>query len=168
MTRMCRRAGAWPGGRGRSLRGGMAFLAGVLCLALVCCIALESACLAAVIPDAVWQDNDRNHRRSPSQIKRQLRSPEVRAARLPLDGAERVGSGNEDASVAAEQAARAARVRAQIAQAPAPPGEASDLQMLGQNDWRLKIENAAVALNDSVFLGDIATPLGHMDEALWQ
>lgn len=168
MTHVCRRAEGWPGRRGWSFRGGMAVLAGVLCLAFACCIALESACLAAVIPEAVWQDNDRNHRRSPSQIKRQLRSPEVRAARLPLEGADRVGSGREDASVVAEQAARAARVRSQIAQAPAPPAEASDLQMLGQNDWRLKIESAAVALNDSVFLGDIATPLGHMDEALWQ
>lgn len=151
-----------------TLRDGMAALAGVLCLVFVWQLVLGAACLAAGIPEAVWQDNDRNHRRSPSQIKRQLRSPEVRAARLPLDETGRVGGGAEEASLEGEQAVRAARVRSQIAQAPAPPAEASDLQMLGQNDWRLKIESAAVALNDSVFLGDIATPLGHMDEALWR
>lgn len=146
----------------------MAALAGALCLVFVWHIVLGSVCLAAGLPEAVWQDNDRNHRRSPSQIMRQLRSPEVRAARLPLAETGRVGSGAEETSLDGEQTARAARVRSQIAQAPAPPAEASDLQMLGQNDWRLKIESAAVALNDSVFLGDIATPLGHMDEVLWQ
>lgn len=149
-------------------RGGMAALAGMVCLLLAWHLVLGTACLAAGVPDAVWQDNDRNHRRSPSQIKRQLRSPEVRAARLPLAEADRIGNGADDASLAGEQTARSARVRSQIAQEPAPPANAAELQMLGRNDWRLKIESAAVALNDSVFLGDIATPLGHMDEALWQ
>lgn len=149
-------------------RGGMAALAGMVCLLLAWHLVLGTACLAAGVPDAVWQDNDRNHRRSPSQIKRQLRSPEVRAARLPLAEADRIGNGAGDASLAGEQTARSARVRSQIAQEPAPPANAAELQMLGRNDWRLKIESAAVALNDSVFLGDIATPLGHMDEALWQ
>ena len=168
MTRVSWWSGKWPGGRGKALRGGMAALAGALCLVFVWHIVLGSVCLAAGLPEAVWQDNDRNHRRSPSQIMRQLRSPEVRAARLPLAETGRVGSGAEETSLDGEQTARVARVRSQIAQAPAPPAEASDLQMLGQNDWRLKIESAAVALNDSVFLGDIATPLGHMDETLWQ
>lgn len=167
MTRVCRRATAWPG-RGKPSSGVLAALAGVFCLLFAWHLVLGTLCLAAGVPDAVWQDNDRNHRRSPSQIKRQLRSPEVRAARLPLAEADRLGNADGDGSLAGEQTARTARVRSQIAQAPAPPAEASDLQMLGQNDWRLKIENAAVALNDSVFLGDIATPLGHMDEALWQ
>ena len=36
------------------------------------------------VPQAVWQDSERNNRRSPSQIKRQLRPPQVRAAQLPL------------------------------------------------------------------------------------
>lgn len=141
-------------------------LAGLLCLVLSCHAAVRE-CHAAGVPDAVWQDNDRNHRRSPSQIKRQLRPPEVRAARLPLADADRVGSG-ADAPAGVDQNARQARVRSQIAQASPPPADAGDLQMLGQNDWRLKIESAAVALNDSVFLGDIATPLGHLDPALWQ
>ncbi|WP_296305515.1 flagellar basal body P-ring formation chaperone FlgA [uncultured Desulfovibrio sp.] len=164
---MYRRATAWPG-RGWPSLGALAVLAGVFCLLIVWQMVLGTACLAAGVPDAVWQDNDRNHRRSPSQIKRQLRSPDVRAARLPLAATDRVGDEAGDAALAGEQAARSARVRSQIAHAPAPPAEASDLQMLGQNDWRLKIESAAVALNDSVFLGDIATPLGHMDETLWQ
>ncbi|WP_346666909.1 flagellar basal body P-ring formation chaperone FlgA [uncultured Desulfovibrio sp.] len=164
---MYRRATAWPG-RGWPSLGLLAVLAGVFCLLIVWQMVLGTACLAAGVPDAVWQDNDRNHRRSPSQIKRQLRSPDVRAARLPLAATDRVGDEAGDAALAGEQAARSARVRSQIAHAPAPPAEASDLQMLGQNDWRLKIESAAVALNDSVFLGDIATPLGHMDETLWQ
>ena len=167
MMRVYRRATAWPG-RGWPSLGLLAVLAGVFCLLIVWQMVLGTACLAAGVPDAVWQDNDRNHRRSPSQIKRQLRSPDVRAARLPLAATDRVGDEAGDAALAGEQAARSARVRSQIAHAPAPPAEASDLQMLGQNDWRLKIESAAVALNDSVFLGDIATPLGHMDETLWQ
>ncbi len=167
MMRVYRRATAWPG-RGWPSLGALAVLAGVFCLLIVWQMVLGTACLAAGVPDAVWQDNDRNHRRSPSQIKRQLRSPDVRAARLPLAATDRVGDEAGDAALAGEQAARSARVRSQIAHAPAPPAEASDLQMLGQNDWRLKIESAAVALNDSVFLGDIATPLGHMDETLWQ
>ena len=129
MTRVCRRARVWPDRWGMASRSGMAVLAGVLCLVVVWCLVLETTCLAAGIPEAVWQDNDRNHRRSPSQIKRQLRSPEVRAARLPLAETGRVGNGAEDASLAGEQAARAARVRSQIAQAPAPPAEAADLQI---------------------------------------
>ncbi|HJA78150.1 MAG TPA: flagellar basal body P-ring formation chaperone FlgA [Candidatus Desulfovibrio intestinavium] len=144
------------------------WLAGALCLVLLCHVAAVRECLAAGVPDAVWQDNDRNHRRSPSQIKRQLRSPDVRAARLPLAAADRVGSEAAPPGGEADHSARQARVRAQIAQTAAPPASSGDLQLLGENDWRLKIESAAVALNDSVFLGDIATPLGHMDPALWQ
>ena len=39
--------------------------------------------------------------------------------------------------------------------------------MLEQGDWRLKVAPAAVTNTDSVLLGDIAAPLGHMDPALW-
>lgn len=109
------------------------------------------------VPQAVWQDSERNNRRSPSQIKRQLRPPQVRAAQLPLA---------EDA-----QDRRAAKTRGLIAAnaAPlaAPPAAGDQLPMLEQGDWRLKVAPAAVTNTDSVLLGDIAAPLGHMDPALW-
>lgn len=109
------------------------------------------------VPQAVWQDSERNNRRSPSQIKRQLRPPQVRAAQLPLA---------DDA-----QDRRAAKTRGLIATnaAPlaAPPAAGDQLPMLEQGDWRLKVAPAAVTNTDSVLLGDIAAPLGHMDPALW-
>ena len=109
------------------------------------------------VPQAVWQDSDRNNRRSPSQIKRQLRPPQVRAAQLPLA---------DDA-----QDQRAAKTRGLIAAnaAPlaAPPASGDQLPMLEQGEWRLKVAPAAVTNTDSVLLGDIAAPLGHMDPALW-
>ena len=109
------------------------------------------------VPQAVWQDSERNNRRSPSQIKRQVRPPQVRAAQLPLA---------DDA-----QDRRAAKTRGLIAAnaAPlaAPPAAGDQLPMLEQGDWRLKVAPAAVTNTDSVLLGDIAAPLGHMDPALW-
>lgn len=109
------------------------------------------------VPQAVWQDSERNNRRSPSQIKRQLRPPQVRAAQLPLA---------DDA-----QDQRAAKTRGLIAAnaAPlaAPPASGDQLPMLEQGEWRLKVAPAAVTNTDSVLLGDIAAPLGHMDPALW-
>ena len=109
------------------------------------------------VPQAVWQDSERNNRRSPSQIKRQLRPPQVRAAQLPLA---------DDA-----QDQRAAKTRGLIAAnaAPlaAPPAAGDQLPMLEQGEWRLKVAPAAVTNTDSVLLGDIAAPLGHMDPALW-
>lgn len=109
------------------------------------------------VPQAVWQDSERNNRRSPSQIKRQLRPPQVRAAQLPLA---------DDA-----QDQRAAKTRGLIAAnaAPlaAPPANGDQLPMLEQGEWRLKVAPAAVTNTDSVLLGDIAVPLGHMDPALW-
>lgn len=109
------------------------------------------------VPQAVWQDSERNNRRSPSQIKRQLRPPQVRAAQLPL---------SDDA-----QDRRAAKTRGLIAANAAPlavpPAAGDQLPMLEQGDWRLKVAPAAVTNTDSVLLGDIAAPLGHMDPALW-
>ena len=109
------------------------------------------------VPQAVWQDSERNNRRSPSQMKRQLRPPQVRAAQLPLA---------DDA-----QDQRAAKTRGLIAAnaAPlaAPPASGDQLPMLEQGEWRLKVAPAAVTNTDSVLLGDIAAPLGHMDPALW-
>ena len=128
-------------------------------LALLCALwpAPLRAWPQAGVPQAVWQDSERNNRRSPSQIKRQLRPPQVRAAQLPLA---------DDA-----QDRRAAKTRGLIAAnaAPlaAPPAAGDQLPMLEQGDWRLKVAPAAVTNTDSVLLGDIAAPLGHMDPALW-
>lgn len=136
-------------------------VAPVLAVVLVLLCALWPAPLRAWpqggVPQAVWQDSERNNRRSPSQIKRQLRPPQVRAAQLPLA---------DDA-----QDRRAAKTRGLIAAnaAPlaAPPAAGDQLPMLEQGDWRLKVAPAAVTNTDSVLLGDIAAPLGHMDPALW-
>lgn len=110
------------------------------------------------VPQAVWQDSDRNHRRSPPQVKNQLRPPQVRAGKLPLP---------EEA-----QAERQARTRALVATGAAPlpaaPAPGGQLPMLGESDWRLKVASAAVARGDMVRLGEIVTPLGQMDPALWK
>ncbi|MBQ4567404.1 MAG: flagellar basal body P-ring formation protein FlgA [Desulfovibrio sp.] len=110
------------------------------------------------VPQAVWQDTERNHRRSPSQIKQQLRSPAVRAARTALP---------EDA-----QNQRAARVRNLLAANAVPLAEApmpgESLELLQEGDWRLKVREAAVVNGDMVVLGDIASPLGTMDTVLWE
>ena len=45
----------------------------------------DLALAAGGVPQAVWQDSDRNHRRSPTQIVNQLKTPQVRAGdNLPL------------------------------------------------------------------------------------
>ena len=111
--------------------------------------------LGAGVPQAVWQDNDRNHRRSPSQIKTQLKTPQVRAGKISLP---------EDA-----QAARAAKSRNLIAESTAPQApEGSAPPMLAEGDWRLKIAPAAVTTSANVLLGDIASPLGQMPPGLWE
>lgn len=152
-------------GRHMLIRQGIAArepaVAPVLAVVLALLCALWPAPLRAWpqggVPQAVWQDSERNNRRSPSQIKRQLRPPQVRAAQLPLA---------DDA-----QDRRAAKTRGLIAAnaAPlaAPPAAGDQLPMLEQGDWRLKVAPAAVTNTDSVLLGDIAAPLGHMDPALW-
>ncbi|MBQ3060416.1 MAG: flagellar basal body P-ring formation protein FlgA [Desulfovibrio sp.] len=135
----------------------------VLGLLLFCCLcwlapwdAAHGAALGGV-PQAIWQDNDRSHRRSPAQIKHQLRPPQVRAARLSLA---------EDA-----QQGRTARVRnliaANAASLPVAPAPGEQLPLLEDGDWRLKIRQAAVVDGDMVLLGDIAAPLGEMDAVLW-
>ena len=40
--------------------------------------------------------------------------------------------------------------------------------MLDESDWRLKVHSSAVTGSDTVRLGDIAAPLGEMDQELWQ
>lgn len=109
------------------------------------------------VPQAVWQDSDRNHRRSPAQVKNQLRTPQVRAGKVPL---------TENA-----QTERQAKTRNLVATGAAPipaaPAPGEQLPMLGESDWRLKVASAAVTNNDMVRLGEIVTPIGQMDRALW-
>jgi len=103
---------------------------------------------------ATWQDNNRNHRRSPNQIVTQLRtSPQAQAGQMPL----------EDSA----QAQRAAKTQAQIAAGEAPLPQNGQLDLLGPGDWRIKILAAAVTNTDMVLLGDIAQPLGQMDQNIW-
>lgn len=127
-------------------------LAFTLCML---CVREAVPTFGAGVPQAVFQDNDRNHRRSPSQIKNQLQSPQVRAGKITLP---------EDA-----QASRAAKTRNTIAASNIPQmQEGSSPQMLSEGDWRLKIAPAAVTRTGNVLLGDIATPLGEMPAGLWE
>lgn len=129
-------------------------------------VAVLASCLAIFPGDSwgaatglstqpTWQDSDRNHRRSPAQVKNQLRQPEVRAAgKLTL------------ADTA--QSERQAKTRNRIADAVAPLAGSGQLPMLDQNDWRLKILPAAVTNTENVLLGDIAVPLGDLQPSIWQ
>lgn len=121
-------------------------------LLLLFFLGFACSAVAAGIPQAVWQDSDRNHRRSPSQIINQLSTQR------------QVGNVNLPESAQRE---RQARVRNSIA-ASQPVNANSQLPMLEEGDWRLKIMSAAVAKGENVRLGDIATPLGNMDPALWE
>ena len=144
--------------RRRATRRGVG-AAAALCLALLSAWAWTFgsvpvwAAAQGGVPRAVWQDTDRNHRRSPTQVKSQLRPPQVRAAQLPL--------------APEAQAQRAAKTRDVLAANAAPLAGAGQVEMLGQGDWRLKVVTAAVTSNDMVLLGDIANPLGEIDAALW-
>ncbi len=105
------------------------------------------ALAAGGVPQAIWQDSDRNHRRSPSQIKNQI-TPKTANVKL-----------NDHA-----QDERAARTRSLIAAtAPAEPGP-----MLDEGDWRIKIQPAAITNTDNVLLSDIATPIGTLPPGLWE
>lgn len=118
------------------------------------CAFISQTCQAAAaggVPQAVWEDNDRNHRRSPPQIKNQLKVPRVQVGGAPLP---------EDA-----QRERAARARNDIGAGLAVPAAA--LPALEDGAWRIKILPAAITNSDNVLLGDIAVPLGDMDENLW-
>ena len=105
------------------------------------------------VPQAVWQDNDRDHRRSPSQIKHQLgQQDNVARIALPPDA----------------QKVRAARTGTLLANGQTPLAADGQVSILGQDDWRLKILPAAVVHADTVLLGEIAVPLGRMDQSLWE
>lgn len=130
-------------------------LGALLATALVCCLwaAASVAAPQGGVSGATWQDNDRNHRRSPNQIVTQLRTPQAQAGQMPLaDGA---------------QDQRAAKARNQLAAGEAPVAQDGQLNMLGPEDWRLKIQSAAVTNSDMVLLGDIAVPLGQMGQDTW-
>lgn len=142
-------------GAGRKAPSALVALWGILlALALACLWPAGTAQAAGGVPQAVWQDNDRNHRRSPPQVKNQLRPPQVRAGQLPL----------------APEAhdARTARTGTQLAAGDAPVAQEGQLSLLGQGEWRLKIVPAAVSNGSMVLLGDIAVLLGQMDPAQWE
>ena len=125
----------------------------LLALTLACLWRAGPVLAAGGVPQAVWQDTDRNHRRSPAQVKTQLRPPQVRAGQMPLSPE--------------AQDARAAKTSSQLAANAVPLAQEGQLNMLGQGDWRLKIVSAAVTGTSMVLLGDIAVPIGHMDQAQW-
>ncbi len=129
-------------------------LPAVLLLAQLCWLVVAQAAPTGGVPSAVWQDTERNHRRSPSQIKNQLKPPVVRAGNIALpDDAQKV---------------RQSRAKNMIATGQAPlasPGQPANLE---DGDWRLKILPAAITNTGNVLLGDIATPLGKIDAALWE
>ncbi|MBO4301334.1 MAG: flagellar basal body P-ring formation protein FlgA [Desulfovibrio sp.] len=109
-----------------------------------------------VFSGGVWQDTERNHRRSPTQVQRQLsvtkRSAQNTPKSLPADA----------------QGQRAAKTRAALASGAASLAEDGQSHMLAEGDWRLKVRVAAVTGTDMVLLGDIATPLGEMDKDVWE
>ncbi len=139
-----------------SMRGVRALPLGALLVAALLCCFWAAASVAAPqggVSGATWQDNDRNHRRSPSQIVTQLRTPQAQAGQMPLA---------DDA-----QDQRAAKARNQLAAGEAPMAQDGQLNMLGPDEWRLKILSAAVTNSDMVVLGDIAVPLGQMRQDTW-
>lgn len=139
-----------------SMRGVRALPLGALLVAAMLCCFWAAASVAAPqggVSGATWQDNDRNHRRSPNQIVTQLRTPQAQAGQMPLA---------DDA-----QDQRAAKARNQLAAGEAPMAQDGQLNMLGSDEWRLKILSAAVTNSDMVVLGDIAVPLGQMGQDTW-
>ena len=113
------------------------------------------------VPTATWQDNDRNHRRSPNQIVTQLRTPQAQVGLTPHTQA------GQMPLAAGAQDQRAAKARNMLAAGEAPTAQDGQLNMLGAEDWRLKILSAAVTNSEMVLLGDIAIPLGQMSSDVW-
>ena len=132
----------------------------LICLGIIWAVATCDVPLWASasggVPQAVWQDNERNHRRSPPQIKQQLLQPQVRAAKFNMP---------ENA-----QSERQAKSRNLVSQNAVniltEPLVGQDA--LSEDGWRLKVSVAAVANNEMVLLGDIANPLGNIDKDLWE
>lgn len=156
-----------------------ASLRGLLCAAgaLVAVLACWQLCGPGVVavfaapqggvPAATWQDNDRNHRRSPNQIVTQLRTPQAQVGQVsqPGQGAQTQAGQMPLAEGAQDQ--RAAKTRNMLAAGEAPTTQDGQLNMLGADDWRLKILSAAVTNSEMVLLGDIAIPLGQISSDVW-
>ncbi len=130
-----------------------------LAICTVLALALPGFAMAApaggVFSGTVWQDTDRNHRRSPSQIQHQLSTQGKRAKTDSMTLPENA------------QDQRAAKTRSMLAQGTAPMAEDGQTHMLSAGDWRLKVKVAAATRADMVLLGDIAAPLGDMDPDIW-
>lgn len=121
----------------------------LLFCALLCPIA---PAWGAGVPQAIWQDSDRNHRRSPPQIINQI-SPQNNVGNLSMpQGAQRP---------------RQARVANTLASGVQPLAKEGQLAMLSEGQWRLKIRPAAVTHTQNVRLGDIAEPLGDIQPDVW-
>ena len=162
-----------------SLRG-LPRAAGALVAVLVCwqvCGLGVAAVFAAPqggVPAATWQDNDRNHRRSPNQIVTQLRTPQAQVGLTPQAQQPQAQAGQATQPQAGQmplaagaQDQRAAKTRNMLAAGEAPIAQDGQLNMLGAEDWRLKILSAAVTNSEMVLLGDIAVPLGQISSDVW-
>ena len=159
---------------------GLLCAAGALVAVLVCWqvfglgVAAVFAAPQGGVPSATWQDNDRNHRRSPNQIVTQLRTPQAQVGLTPQAQASQTQAGQATQPQAAQmplaagaQDQRAAKTRNMLAAGEAPTTENGQLHMLGAEDWRLKILSAAVTNSEMVLLGDIAVPLGQISSDVW-
>ena len=166
---------------------GLPCAAGLLVAVLVCWQLCGLGVVAVVaapqggVPAATWQDNDRNHRRSPNQIVTQLRTPQAQVGLTPQAQAGQAQAGQAQAGqaqagqsqagqmplAAGAQDQRAAKTRNMLAAGEAPTTQDGQLNMLGAEDWRLKILSAAVTNSEMVLLGDIAIPLGQMSSDVW-
>ena len=166
---------------------GLPCAAGLLVAVLVCWQLCGLGVVAVVaapqggVPAATWQDNDRNHRRSPNQIVTQLRTPQAQVGLTPQAQAGQAQAGQAQAGqaqagqsqagqmplAAGAQDQRAAKTRNMLAAGEAPTTQDGQLNMLGAEDWRLKILSAAVTNSEMVLLGDIAIPLGQISSDVW-
>ena len=167
---------------------GLPCAAGLLVAVLVCWQLCGLGVVAVVaapqggVPAATWQDNDRNHRRSPNQIVTQLRTPQAQVGLTPQAqagltpqaqaGQAQAGQATQPQAgqmplAAGAQDQRAAKTRNMLAAGEAPTTQDGQLNMLGAEDWRLKILSAAVTNSEMVLLGDIAIPLGQMSSDVW-
>ncbi|MTJ93758.1 MAG: flagellar basal body P-ring formation protein FlgA [Desulfovibrio sp.] len=162
----------WGGPARRASLRGLLCTAGSLVAVLVCWQLCGPGVVAVVaapqggVPSATWQDNDRNHRRSPNQIVTQLRTPQAQVGQVQPGQTPQAQAGQMPLADNAQDQ-RAAKTRNMIAAGEAPTTQDGQLNMLGPDDWRLKILSAAVTNTDMVMLGDIATPLGQIAPDIW-
>ena len=157
----------WGGPARRASLRGLLCAAGPLVAVLLCWQLCGPGVVAVVaapqggVTGSTWQDSERNHRRSPNQIVTQLRTPQAQVGQAPQGQAGQMPLADD------AQDQRAAKTRNMIAAGEAPAAQDGQLNMLGPDDWRLKILSAAVTNSDMVLLGDIAVPLGQMGQDTW-